>query len=195
MSQLRKLLVLGAGGHGKAVAEAALLSGEWQQVVFLDDRWPELKVVCGLPVVGGLSHLADNAGATDAAIAAVGNNGLRRAWQEKITASDIALVSVVHPRACVSPSASIGSGSAIMALAVVGTEARLGAGVIVNAGAVVDHDVTLDDYAHLGVGVCLAGGATIGEAAWLQAGCSAGYGVVIKPGLIIEPGTALIAKD
>src|SRR5690606_33082755 len=106
MSQLLRLLVLGAGGHGKAVAEAALLSGEWQQVVVLDDRWPELRVVCGVPVVGGLSHLAEHAGATDGAIAAVGNNGLRRAWQEKIAASGIALVSVVHPRACVSPSAS-----------------------------------------------------------------------------------------
>ena len=195
MSQLRKLLVLGAGGHGKAVAEAALLSGEWQQVVFLDDRWPELRVVCGVPVVGGLSHLAEHVGATDGAIAAVGNNGLRRVWQEKIAASGIALVSVVHPRACVSPSASIGPGSAIMSLAVVGTEARLGQGVIINAGAVVDHDATLEDYAHLGVGVCLAGGVAVGEAAWLQVGCSAGYGVVIEPGLVIKPGQALIAKD
>lgn len=195
MSQLRKLLVLGAGGHGKAVAEAALLSGEWQQVVFLDDRWSELKVVCGLPVVGGLSHLAENAGATDGAIVAVGNNCLRRAWQEKITAAGISLACVVHPRACVSASASIGPGSVIMSLAVVGAEARLGQGVIINAGAVVDHDVTLDDYAHLGVGVCLAGGVMVGEAAWLQAGCSAGYGVVIEPGLVIKPSQALIAKD
>jgi len=195
MSQLRKLLVLGAGGHGKAVAEAALLSGEWQQVIFLDDRWPEINLVCGMPVVGDLSHLAEKAGATDGAIAAVGNNGLRRAWQEKITASGISLVSVVHPRACVSASASIGSGSAIMSLAVVGAEARLGQGVIINAGAVADHDVTLGDYAHLGVGVCLAGGVAVGAAAWLQAGCSAGYGVVIEPGLVIEPGKALIAKD
>ncbi|WP_192982256.1 acetyltransferase [Pseudomonas sp. EggHat1] len=195
MSQLRKLLVLGAGGHGKAVAEAALLSGEWQQVVFLDDRWPEINLVCGMPVVGDLSHLAEKAGATDGAIAAVGNNGLRRAWQEKITASGISLVSVVHPRACVSASASIGPGSAIMSLAVVGAEARLGQGVIINAGAVADHDVTLGDYAHLGVGVCLAGGVAVGAAAWLQAGCSAGYGVVIEPGLVIEPGKALIAKD
>lgn len=195
MSRLRKLLVLGAGGHGKAVAEAALLSGEWQQVVFLDDRWPEINLVCGMPVVGDLSHLAEKAGATDGAIAAVGNNGLRRAWQEKITASGISLVSVVHPRACVSASASIGPGSAIMSLAVVGAEARLGQGVIINAGAVADHDVTLGDYAHLGVGVCLAGGVAVGAAAWLQAGCSAGYGVVIEPGLVIEPGQALIAKD
>jgi shikimate 5-dehydrogenase len=35
----RTLLIIGAGGHGKAVAEAALLSGEWQGVAFVDDRW------------------------------------------------------------------------------------------------------------------------------------------------------------
>ncbi len=195
MSQLRTLLVVGAGGHGKAVAEAALLSGEWQQVNFFDDRWPELKVVCGMSVLGDLDRLAEYAGTADGAIAAVGNNRLRRAWQEKITKAGISLVSVVHPRACISPSAVISPGSAIMSLAVVGADARLGQGVIINAGAVVDHDVILGDFVHLGVGVCLAGGVVVGAAAWLQAGGSAGYGVVIEPGCVVAPGQALVARE
>jgi len=196
MSQLRTLLVVGAGGHGKAVAEAALLSGQWQRVNFVDDRWPALEAVCGMPVLGGLDRLAEYAATADGAIAAVGNNRVRRVWQERIVAAGGAsLVSVVHPRACVSPSAVIGPGSAIMALAVVGAEARLGQGVILNAGVVVDHDVVMHDYAHLGVGACLAGGVVVGMSAWLQAGCSAGYGVVIEPGCVVAPGQALIARD
>jgi sugar O-acyltransferase (sialic acid O-acetyltransferase NeuD family) len=194
MSPLRTLLVLGAGGHGKAVAEAALLSGEWQRVCFLDDRWPQLEVVCGIDVIGDLDSLLEPGLSVAGGIAAVGNNSLREVWAARIKAAGIELVSIVHPRAWVSPSAHIGQGSAVLAMAVIGTDARLGQGAIVNAGAVVDHDVCIGDFAHLGVGVNLAGGVHIGALAWLQAGCNAGYGVSVESGDVVAPGTALQAK-
>lgn len=53
----RTLLIIGAGGHGKAVAEAALLSGEWQRIAFADDRWPELRETFGWPVVCDVTGL------------------------------------------------------------------------------------------------------------------------------------------
>jgi len=195
MKSERSLLVLGAGGHGQAVAEAALLSGDWQRVLFVDDRWPQLTESSGIAVVGNLQSAAALSREVDAGIAAVGNNALRQRWQEALIAAQIPLGRVIHPRAWISPRAEIGGGCAVMAMAVVGTNARLGDGVIVNAGAIVDHDAVVADFAHLGVGVSLAGGVQVGAAAWLQAGCSAGYGVVIEPGLVIKPGQALIAKD
>lgn len=194
MSSLRTLLVLGAGGHGKSVAEAALLSGEWQRVCFLDDRWPQLEVVCGIDVIGDLDSLLEPGLSVAGGIAAVGNNSLRKAWVERIKAAGIEVVSIVHPRAWISPSAHIGQGVAVLAMAVIGTDARLGQGAIVNAGALVDHDVCVGDFAHLGVGVNLAGGVQVGASAWLQAGCSAGYGVSVASGDVVAPGTALQAR-
>ena len=189
------LLVVGAGGHGRAVAEAALLSGEWECVVFADDRWPALQMQDGIPVLGSLNSLESLASHVSGAIAAVGNNFLRQDWQKQIEAAGIPLVSVIHPRAWVSPSAVIGSGTAIMAMAMVGTQAQVGAGVIVNAGSVVDHDVCLEDFVHLGVGVSLAGGVHVGRGGWLQAGCCAGYGVRVSAEWVGEPGAVLMAKD
>lgn len=194
MSSLRTLLVLGAGGHGKSVAEAALLSGEWQRVCFLDDRWPQLEVVCGIDVIGDLDSLLEPGLSVAGGIAAVGNNSLREAWVERIKAAGIEVVSIVHPRAWISPSAHIGQGVAVLAMAVIGTDARLGRGAIVNAGAEVDHDVCIGDFAHLWVGVNLAGGVQVGASAWLQAGCSAGYGVSVASGDVVAPGTALQAR-
>lgn len=195
MKPERTLLVLGAGGHGQAVAEAALLSGDWLHVLFVDDRWPDLVESSGIAVVGNLQSLAELSSQVDAGIAAVGNNALRQRWQEALTAATIPLGSVVHPRAWISPKAEVGGGCAVMAMAVIGTHARLGDGVIVNAGAVVDHDAVLADFAHLGVGVSLAGGVRVGAAAWLQAGCNAGYGVVVESGVVILPGTALTSAE
>lgn len=189
----RTLLILGAGGHGKSVAEAALLAGVWQNIVFLDDAWPQVSEALGFPVAGKVSATAEWQGRCQGAIAAVGNNAVREQWIGHIEGAGVELVSVIHPRSWVSPSAVIGAGTAIMAGAVVGTVSSLGKGVIVNSNATVDHDVVIGDYAHLGVGVQLAGGVKVGCRAWLQAGSSCGYNVTVEPGVMFGPGTVLSA--
>ncbi|WHI52444.1 acetyltransferase [Microbulbifer sp. MLAF003] len=193
MSLKKTLLILGAGGHGKAVAEAAMLSGEWQRVCFADDRWPELKESFNCPVIANSFTLAEVAGTVDAAIAAVGNNVLREQWLATLQREGFPVATVVHPSASVSASAVLGAGSTIMALAMVGVDARIDCGAIVNAHATVDHDACLGEFAHLGVGVHIAGGVQVGAKAWLQAGCSAGYRVVIAEGEVLAPGTVLTA--
>ncbi|WP_339461941.1 acetyltransferase [Pseudomonas sp. EA_105y_Pfl2_R69] len=187
----KTLLIIGAGGHGKAVAEAALLSGEWQRIAFADDRWPVLRETFGWPVVSDVAELAALEVQVAGAIAAVGNNAVREQWVKAVHAAGLPLVTVVHPCACVSAAAVIGAGTAVMALAMVGVDATIGEGAIVNAHATVDHDASLGDFAHLGVGVQLAGGVKIGSRAWLQAGCSAGYQVVVGDGVVCAPGTIL----
>src|SRR5690606_4697869 len=106
------------------------------------------------------------------AIAAVGNNSVRQSWVQLIERAGIELVSIIHPRAWVSPSATVGAGTVVMAGAVLGTASSVGKGAIINCNATVDHDVVMDDFSHLGVGVQLAGGVKVGAAAWLQAGSS-----------------------
>ena len=34
------LLIIGAGGHGKVVAESAAKMGRWSEIAFLDDKFP-----------------------------------------------------------------------------------------------------------------------------------------------------------
>lgn len=176
------------------MAEAAILGGQWQQVVFADDRWPDLDHCFGCTVISSVAKIQNLSCCADGAIAAVGNNKQREQWCALIEEAGLSLVSIIHPAAFVSASATIGAGCAIMAGAVIGTEARLGRGVIGNAGAIIDHDAVLADFAHLGVGVKLAGGVTVGRRAWLQAGTSAGYGVSVPADTETEPGTALVAK-
>lgn len=187
----KTLLVLGAGGHGKSVAEAALLGGQWDQVVFLDDAWPGITEALGCEVLGRVADISQVTRKCDGAIAAVGNNAVREQWIALIEQAGIELVSIVHPEAWVSPSAEVGAGTAVMAGAVVGTVSTVGRGVIINANATVDHDVVMEELSHIGVGVQLAGGVRVGARAWLQAGSSCGYQVVVEPGVKLGPGTVL----
>jgi len=191
---MKTLLILGAGGHGKSVAEAALLRGEWESVVFLDDAWPQVTDALGCKIVGRVADIGEVAASCQGAIAAVGNNVVREQWINLIEQSGIELVSVVHPKAWISPAASLGVGSAVMAGAVVGTVSQVGKGAIINANATVDHDVQMGDLSHIGVGVQLAGGVKIGARAWLQAGACCGYNVQVAEGELVLPGTALYSK-
>ena len=190
---VRTLLILGAGGHGKAVAEAALLSGEWQRVQFVDDRWPELKLSFGCAVVSDMAGLGSVIGEADAAIVAVGNNALRERWINELSAFGAPLATIVHPKAWVSPSAVISEGCVVMAMAVVGVEVTIGRGAIVNTGVSVDHDAELGDFVHLGIGVKISGGVKVGSRAWLQAGFCAGYQAIVPEGAQYGPGSKIEA--
>lgn len=186
-----KLLVLGAGGHGRSVAEAAELSGLFEVVGFLDDALPVGSDVLGCPILGAMATMANQLAVCDKAIVAIGNNALRQSLTQQLAAVGLDVETVIHPRACVSPSAVVGKGSAVMAGAVVGTEAKLGLGVIVNCGAVVDHHARVDDFGHLGVNACMAGGSMLGRGAWMQAGSALGYGVSVPAETILQPGAAM----
>lgn len=191
---MRRLLIVGAGGHGRSVAEAVLAAGQYGLAGFVDDAAPSLEYVWEWPVFGSMVDLASCRQHADAAIVAIGNNRLREALHHKLDAAGFELATVIHPKAIVSPRAVIGAGSAIMAGAIVGTEAVLGAGVIINCAAVVDHHCRVEDFGHLSVNAGMAGGSVLGRGAWMQAGSVLGYGVKVAAGGVLEPGKALSAK-
>lgn len=185
---MRRLLIIGAGGHGRSVAEAVLLANEYELVGFVDDSWPDNSAVWEYPILGDTDNLASYRKQVDSAIVAIGNNAVRAKLQSRLVDTGMKIATIIHPRAVVSPRAALGEGSAIMAGAIVGTEARLGLGVIVNCGAVVDHHCRVGDFAHLGVDASMAGGSVLCGSAWMQAGSSLGYQVEVSPGDIIGPG-------
>ena len=191
-----RLLVVGAGGHGRSVAEAVLMSGDFNLVGFLDDGvFATGGDVWGVPVLGPASLFVGYAALASHAVVAIGNNALRQKMCAQLKAAGFALARVVHPRAIVSPRAQLGEGVAVMAGAIVGTEAVLGQGVIVNCGAVVDHHAQVHDFGHLGVNACMAGGSVLGALAWMQVGAALGYGVTIPSGVTLAPGEAVDSKS
>lgn len=189
-----RLLVVGAGGHGRSVAEAAVLSDQFEVVGFLDDGLPRGTSVLNAVVLGSIASMSQHLAGTDQVIVAIGNNALRERLTQQVTEVGFKFATVVHPRAIVSPSASLGAGSVVMAGAIVGTEASLGIGTIVNCGAVVDHQAKVEAYGHLGVNASMAGGTVLGRNAWMQAGTAIGFGICVSPGSILQPGVSVMKQ-
>lgn len=184
---VKRLVIVGAGGHGRAIAEIVLLLQVHELTGFLDDSATG-EVMCGVKVIGLAESLVAHAERADEFIVAIGNNRLREALCARAEAAGLALATIVHPRATVAPSARVGSGSAIMAGSVVGTEAFLGKAVIINSGAVVDHHCVVEDFGHVGAGATMAGGSSLGRRAWMQAGASLGYRVSVANDDVLNPG-------
>jgi len=188
-----KLLIIGAGGHGRSVAEAVLAASVFDIAGFVDDNAPISTEIFGLPILGQITDLPSLTDIASHVIVAIGHNPLRQQLSEQVLSLGFQLATVIDPKAIVSPSAIIGSGVAIMAGAIVGTEAKLGSGVIVNCGAVVDHHAKVEDFAHLGVNACMAGGSVLGSGAWMQADSSLGYGVTITANQVLLPNQGGVA--
>ncbi|HEZ6650307.1 TPA: NeuD/PglB/VioB family sugar acetyltransferase [Neisseria meningitidis] len=184
-----KLAVIGAGGHGKVVAELAAALGTYGEIVFLDDR--AQGSINGFPVIG-TTLLLENSLSPEQFDIAVGNNRIRRQIAEKAAALGFALPVLIHPDAYVSPSATVGQGSVVMAKAAVQAGSVLKDGVIVNTAATVDHDCLLDAFVHISPGAHLSGNTHIGEESWIGTGACSRQQIRIGSRATIGAGAVIV---
>lgn len=186
------LLIVGASGHGKVVAEAALTAGHWERIAFADDRWREIQPWRGIPVTGPSWPSADLRANYPETIVAVGDAAIRLRLLAELEAMGYRLAAVIHSAAVVSPSAEIGKGSVIFAGAVINADAFLGVGCIINTRASVDHDCRLDDGVHVCPGAAIAGDVHIGKRSWIGIGVAVIQGISIGSDVTVGAGAAVI---
>lgn len=189
---MTRLLIVGAGGHGKVVSEAALESGRWQEIAFLDARFPELSHVLHWPVIGTDSEAVRFLPAFPEIFVAIGDNKLRAQFMDALHSAGFMLPAVVHRMAWVSPSAQIGPGSLLVAGTVVNAGAVLGQGCIVNTGATVDHDCQLGNCVHVAPGAHVGGDSVIGARTWIGIGAAVRHGVKIGADVMVGAGAAVV---
>jgi sugar O-acyltransferase (sialic acid O-acetyltransferase NeuD family) len=187
-----RLLIAGAGGHGRVVADAALAGGGFSHVEFLDDAKSAMTRE-GWPVVGELADLSGQTAADTAFVAAFGDAKLRLEVLLRAIERGFHCPPVIHPAAVVSAHSEIGLGSVIFAGAIVNVGARLGSGCIINTGATVDHDCRLLDGVHVGPGAHLAGGVRLGERSWFGIGAVARQGITVGNDVTVGAGAVVVA--
>lgn len=186
------LAIVGAGGHGKVVADTAVGTGRWDQVSFFDDNCTD-EVIAGLwPVVGTYSKLLSDLQTYDGVIVAVGNNSFRLDKTRELIRLGANIVSIIHPTAYVSPFAEVNKGVVVCACAVVNIGASIGLGSIVNTSAVVEHDCSLSDGVHISPGANLAGAVVVGECAWVGIGSSVRQCVSVGDNTVIGAGAVVV---
>ena len=166
-----KLLLVGAGGFGRMVAEQAMLQYD---CAFVDDGQSVGGEICGIPVVVG-----------------IGNNQFRAQVYEKAKALDYAFPNIIAPSAYISPYAKLGCGCVVLQNACVQNGASVGDGVLLNAGTEVHCDATVGDYALIYTNSVVRTGATVGNFARIGSNCTICNHATVPDGADIPDCTAV----
>jgi sugar O-acyltransferase (sialic acid O-acetyltransferase NeuD family) len=188
------LAILGASGHGRVVADAALSSRQWNEVIFFDDAWPTLTRSGPWNVVGTIGAFKQECGRHEGCCVAIGDNRTRLRVHRELESLGANLVSIIHASAVVSPHAELAAGCVVLANAVVGPFAKLGRSCIVNNAASVDHDCELGDSVHVSPGARLGGNVRVGPETWIGIGAAIKNDVAIGSAVTIGAG-AVVIKD
>ena len=175
------MYLYGASGHGKVIKEIVESTGGIVDG-FIDDN-SEINELTGLPV----HHTTDG---VDEILVSIGINQTRKKIAERVSVQ--IAPPAIHARSIVSPSASVGEGSVIMAGAVVNAEAQIGKHCIINTGASVDHECVIGDYVHVAPHATLCGHVHVGEGTLIGAGASVVPCVKIGRWCTIGAGAAVI---
>ena len=165
---MKKLLILGAGGYGKTVADMAAQLGIYETISFLDDGCQ------GSNILGNCSDFSRFADGDTHMYPAFGNNEVRMKWLKQLRETGIDVPTLVHPRAYVSPTARLGVGTMVLPMEVVNTGVTVADGCIINIGALIDHDSVIEEGTHL------APGAIVKAENRIKAGSKIDSGTVIE---------------
>lgn len=175
------MYIIGAGGHGKIVAELARLNS---LVIsnFIDENIAiaykeSLKVIHDFPLK------------TIAATIAIGNNLVRKRIAHTYAYNYLKLI---HPRANISSQITIGKGSVVIAGATINIDAVIGEHVIVNTNASVGHDCKIGDFVHVAPNAALGGNVVVGEGTHIGMGATVIQDVKIGKWCVVGAGAVVI---
>lgn len=186
---MKAVIIIGASGHGKVIADIIKRSND-EIIGFLDDDPDIGKEFMGFPVLGAILNYKKYIDKAEFIIA-IGNAYVRKRISERLI--EVKWYTAIHPTAVISEfDVTIGEGTVIMANAVINAGAKIGKHCIVNSSSVVEHDNFIENYSHISVGAKLAGTVFVGELSWIGIGACVCNNVKICQNCMVGAGAVVI---
>ncbi len=193
MTDKYRLVIIGAGGHGKVAAECAESMGIFDNIVFLDGVFEQVKQVGPWHIVGQPEAFSSLQNDNTHFFVAIGDNKVRQLWLSRLRDSKASIATLIHASATMSEYSSIGEGGILCAHSVVNPFSCLGLGAILNTGATLDHDCEVADYVHIAPGCNIAGGVKIGDLSFIGIGSSVLQSVNIGKKCVLGAGSVVVS--
>lgn len=187
----KKVIIFGASGHAKVIADIIKKSGD-ELIGFLDDNLAiqgktifDGKKVLGTTIKEVVDKYKDYY-----FIIGIGSNRVRKLISEKYPY--LKWYTAIHPNTVIGAEVEIGEGTTVVAGAVINTGTKIGRHCIINTCSSIDHDNILEDYIHVSPGAHLAGTVKICEGTWVCIGATVINNVIIEKNNIIGAGATVI---
>lgn len=164
----KNVVIIGAGGHAKVVADIIIKSGD-KIAGFLDDTLEKNTKILGYNILGKITDLKSVSNEEIYFALGIGNNKTRKQIYETYK---VKYYTAIHPTSVIAMDVEIGEGTVLMANTVVNTSTKIGKCCIINTGAIIEHDNILKDYVHISPNAALSGTVTVGECTHIGTGSS-----------------------
>lgn len=188
-----KLLIIGASGHGKVVANIAADCGEWDEISFLDDDIQKMgSIILGRFKVIDLIKSIENYLKEYDFFVGIGDVRIREQITKELLGKGASLATIVHPSSVIGLDVEIGSGTVVMPGCIINCSTEIGNGCIVNTGSTIDHDCVLGSFVHLSPGVNVSGTVEINSRTWLGTGSSVINNIFICENCKIGAGAVVV---
>jgi sugar O-acyltransferase (sialic acid O-acetyltransferase NeuD family) len=188
---VKRLAIYGASGHGKVVADVALACG-YSEIVFFDDRFPELSRNLIWPVLGDWDDLLAVKAEFDSFFVAVGDNSTRCIKLQALIDMSFPVTSLVHPSAILGSFATVSSGCVVMPGAILNASVAIGVGGIINTASVIEHDCRIGDFVHVGPNCAVGGGSVIGDYCWIGIGATISNNIELNKAVVVGAGAVVV---
>ena len=189
---MSELVIVGAGGHAKVVADA-LASRGVRVHGLVDPSLPAGTEVGGHPVLGDDSWLTNN----PTAIVCIGIGATKDvALRERIfaTLSDHRVIGCTHATATIGTATKIHATAQVLAGCIINHSAFIGANSVLYTGSIIEHDCVVGEHSYLSPRVTLCGGVKVGARVFIGAGATVLPNVTIGDGATIAAG-AVVTED
>lgn len=187
-----KLLIIGAGGHGKVCADVAIKMNKWSNISFLDGDTTKTEIL-SLKVIDNTHNIGKYIEDYDFFVS-IGSNQIRKKIINQIENLNGHIVSLIHPSANIGLDVKIGTGTVIMAGASVNSGTIIENGVIINTNSSIDHDCQISNYVHVSPGANIAGTVRVGSLTWIGVGATIINNIRISSEVMVGAG-AVVVKD
>lgn len=195
---MNKIVIIGASGHGKVIADILEKMGDYKILGFLDSFKNIGTPILSYRVLGTekqLPQILKKEGHVKG-ILAIGDNYTRmevvRGIKEMLP--DFEYVNAIHPSAVLSPHIRLGMGNVVTAGAIINPDAELGNFCIVNTKSSIGHDVVMEDFSSVAPGVTIGGHTRIGKLAAISIGAIVTHDVSIGENSVVGA-ASLVLKD
>lgn len=186
---MRDVIVIGAGGHAKVIADIIIKSGD-NLIGFLDDyKEKDTIILENYKVLGKVEDAIKYDNENTYFIIGIGDNYTRKNFTEKL---NLKYYTAIHPTAVIGADVQIGEGSCVMPNACINPGSIIGKACIINSAALIEHDNVLGDFVHVSPSATTCGEVKIGDLTHIGARATIRNRITIAQEVVIGMGATVV---
>ncbi len=192
MNEKPEILLIGGGGHCKAVIDVIEQENRFKIAGIIDIKEKIGEKVLGYKIIASdedLKLLLKEYQYVFISLGQIGNCEKRKELFKKCKNLGFSFPKIISPYAYVSRYSIIGEGTIVMHGAIINAGAKIGNNCIINSKALIEHDAEIEDNCHISTGAIINGGVKVKECSFIGSNATTKQYITIPKNSFIKAGS------